>query len=588
MRTAIFAFLLVAFVSTLTAQIPNGYYSTATGTGYALKTQLYDIIKGHADQGYEWTFFNANDRDFYYENDGSILDLYSENPSGYDPYNFTVTTDQCGTYSNEGDCYNREHSFPQSWFNDAYPMRSDVHHLFASDGKVNGMRSNYPFGEVSSASYTSGNGSRLGTARSGLGYSGTVFEPIDEFKGDLARAYFYMATRYQNLIAGWETNSTESNIVLNGTSDQVYEDWVITMLMDWHINDPVSQKEIDRNNAAYTYQGNRNPFVDHPEYVNAIWGDGTITPTPTISTTSSAGGYNFGSIVAGNSSASVNYKVIGSDLEGDVTVSVSSPFQVSLNNSSWSGSVVVSKLNAEANTSNTVYVRFSPSTANGQTYTSSVSHSSAGASTVTVNITGKEGEISAGSGVIVLNTSSFNGDFGQTLVGSNSIATGYSVSASNLNENLIITAPDNFRISLQPSSGYSTSIELPQSGGAIGGTTIYVVFAPGVEGSQGGDITHISSGANESVSVLGFGVKPLTNTSGDSNILIYPNPADGFVEITGVNWKETTVRIFDSRGYRLPVRFKDGKIDVSEFPAGMYYFTFTGKGNPILHKVILK
>ena len=255
----------------------TGYYASANGlTGYALKSELHNIIDGHNARGYSalWTFYDANSRDVYFENDGTILDIYSENPSGSDPYSYTSTSDQCGSYSGEGSCYNREHSFPRSWFGGSRePMNSDVHHIFASDGYVNGRRSSYPYGEVGSASYTSQNGSKLGSAANGLGYSGTVFEPVDEFKGDLARAYFYMATRYEDVIAGWETNSTHSDAVLNGSSNQVFETWFLNMLLNWHTNDPVSQMEIDRNDAAHSYQGNRNPFIDHPELVNAIWGN---------------------------------------------------------------------------------------------------------------------------------------------------------------------------------------------------------------------------------------------------------------------------------------------------------------------------
>ena len=255
----------------------TGYYASADGlTGYSLKTELYNIIKGHSTQSYSdlWTFYISYSGDAYYENDGSILDMYSENPGGNDPYNFTAGTDQCGTYSGESDCYNREHSFPRSWFGGAVaPMNTDVHHIFATDGYVNSKRSSYPYGEVGTATYTSDNGSKLGTALSGLGYTGTVFEPIDEFKGDFARAYFYMATRYENVIAGWESNSSYGDAVLNGTSDQVFESWFLTMLKAWHIQDPVSQKEIDRNEAGYSFQGNRNPFVDHPELVTEIWGN---------------------------------------------------------------------------------------------------------------------------------------------------------------------------------------------------------------------------------------------------------------------------------------------------------------------------
>ncbi|MCY7296332.1 endonuclease [Alteromonas sp. a30] len=253
------------------------YYSSAEGlSGYTLKTELHNIIKGHTSRGYGaiWGFYSDNAIDRYYENDGSILDIYSENPNGGDPYTFIKVSDQCGTYSGEGGCYNREHSFPRSWFGGSRePMNSDIHHIFASDGYVNGQRSSFPYGEVGAASFTSNNGSKKGSAASGLGYSGTVFEPIDEFKGDIARAYFYMATRYQDVISGWQGNSSSSDAVLNGTSTQVFETWQLNMLKQWHAQDPVSQLEIDRNNAAQTYQGNRNPFVDHPEFVSLIWGN---------------------------------------------------------------------------------------------------------------------------------------------------------------------------------------------------------------------------------------------------------------------------------------------------------------------------
>lgn len=254
---------------------PTGYYVTAQGlSGYALKTELYNIIKDHNAQGYSaiWNFYDSSARDKYFENDNSILDMYSEKPNGSDSYNYTAVSDQCGNYSGEGGCYNREHSFPKSWFGDTIePMNSDVHHIYATDGYVNSKRSNFPFGEVASASFTSTNGSKLGSAASSLNYSGTVFEPIDEFKGDFARAYFYMATRYENVIGTWQTKTTSSNAVLNGSSNQVFESWVVAMLLNWHNSDPVSQMELDRNQAAFEFQGNRNPYIDHPEFVEIIW-----------------------------------------------------------------------------------------------------------------------------------------------------------------------------------------------------------------------------------------------------------------------------------------------------------------------------
>ncbi|WP_301003871.1 endonuclease [Arsukibacterium sp.] len=255
----------------------DAYYAAAAGlTGYSLKTALHNIIKDHSVQGYSaiWTFYNVYELDNYYENDGSILDIYSEKPSASDSYVYAASSDQCGSYNSEADCYNREHSFPRSWFGGAVePMNSDIHHIFATDGFVNAKRSSYPYGDVGSASFTSSNGTRLGTAATGSGYSGVVFEPIDEFKGDVARAYFYMATRYQNQIAGWQSNSSQADAALNGNSSQVFESWLLQILKQWHQLDPVSQKERDRNDAAYQYQGNRNPFIDHPQFVTEIWGN---------------------------------------------------------------------------------------------------------------------------------------------------------------------------------------------------------------------------------------------------------------------------------------------------------------------------
>ncbi|TCN58759.1 T9SS C-terminal target domain-containing protein [Flavobacterium circumlabens] len=264
----IYSYLLLLFFTVSFAQIPSGYYSTATGTGYTLKTQLYNIIKGHTDNGYAglYTTYQTSDVDNFYENDGTVLDMYSENPSGTDPYNYTTgSTQRCGSYSVEGDCYNREHIIPQSVFNEQSPMVADAHFITPTDGKVNGIRSNYPHGTVSSVTYTSQNGSKLGSS-SVSGYSGTVFEPVNAFKGDIARMYFYFATRYENTVAGY------SYPMFDGSSNKVFTAAFLSTLLAWNAQDPVSAREIARNNAIYARQNNRNPYIDHPEYVNQIWG----------------------------------------------------------------------------------------------------------------------------------------------------------------------------------------------------------------------------------------------------------------------------------------------------------------------------
>ena len=269
-------FLLIIFsISIGFSQIPAGYYNTATGSGYTLKTQLKNIItNGHVDQGYGalYVAYETTDTDSFYENDNTVLDMYSENPTGIDPYNYTHGSRLCGNYNSEDDCYNREHIFPQGFFNSQTPMRTDVHHVVPSDGSVNGRRSNYPFGEVSNPTHTTMNGSKVGPNTFNT-FTGIVFEPLDEFKGDIARMLLYFATRYEDEVTSntWDAPNASVSNPLNGTNNQVYEDWYIKLLYKWHTEDPVSTRETVRNDNAYTFQGNRNPFIDHPEYVQQIW-----------------------------------------------------------------------------------------------------------------------------------------------------------------------------------------------------------------------------------------------------------------------------------------------------------------------------
>lgn len=256
------------------AQIPANYYTSANGrTGYDLKTELKTIVSnGHQDRGYGnlWEAYKIGDLDKYYENDNTILDIYSEKPLTADAYSYIPGTNQCGgtTPGSEGGCYNREHVFPQGFFNEGTPMKHDYLHVFPTDNVVNGRRNNYPFGRVGSATWTSTNGSKLGSSNF-PGFNGTVFEPIDEFKGDIARTLLYFITRYEDQLPGFNFN--DNNNPQDGSKNRGFDQWYINLLLLWHDNDPVSAKEIARNNYAYVYQKNRNPYIDHPEYVKMIW-----------------------------------------------------------------------------------------------------------------------------------------------------------------------------------------------------------------------------------------------------------------------------------------------------------------------------
>lgn len=254
---------------TATSQImgTNDYYlSTYKLYGTDLRLALHNIIKNHTviSYAYLWTAYQTTDK----KANGKVWDMYSDIPGGKPPYEFTFISDQCGNYAVEGDCYNREHSWPQSWFNSATTPSSDIFHIYPTDGKVNGQRSNYPYGNVSNPTWTSLNGSKLGT-NTFPGYSGIAFEPIDAYKGDLARSSIYMSVRYYLEDGGWATKE--------GTNKSDLLPWYANLLYDWSIRDTVSQKEIDRNNAIYAIQKNRNPFIDHPEFAAEIW-ETTMTP----------------------------------------------------------------------------------------------------------------------------------------------------------------------------------------------------------------------------------------------------------------------------------------------------------------------
>lgn len=262
MKRLLFFVIVFSMAVAAMAQAPANYYNSANGlTGNQLKVALHNIIKGHTSISYSqiWNAFWSTDN----KGNGVVWDMYSDRPNGNPPYTYYLGENQCGQYDSEGDCYNREHSWPESWFNSDGTARTDLHHIFATDGYVNNRRSNFPFGEVQSASWTSQNGSKLGTCKTS-GYNGTVFEPIDEYKGDFARAIMYMSVRYYGEDSSWGTSDM--------TNKSVIKPWAIAMLLRWNRLDPVSQKEIDRNNAIYRdYQHNRNPFVDHPEYADMIW-----------------------------------------------------------------------------------------------------------------------------------------------------------------------------------------------------------------------------------------------------------------------------------------------------------------------------
>ena len=267
---------------------PAGYYDPAIGLGCAsLKTTLSTIINSGLTPktyGNLWTQYLISDIKPREVGPGTspdvIWDIYSDRPSATDPYNFTPgpvssggQQDNGSAVSGEGVLYNREHSIPLSWFNGntgSNGPATDYFHIFPTDKKVNADRANFTYGVVTAPTITSANGGKLGP-NTIPGITGTAFEPINEYKGDLARAFFYFVTCYQSNMPAWESLSADGDKAFDGTTWPSIEAPYLQMMIQWHTNDPVSQKELDRNDAGYIYQGNRNPYVDHPEFVAAVW-----------------------------------------------------------------------------------------------------------------------------------------------------------------------------------------------------------------------------------------------------------------------------------------------------------------------------
>jgi endonuclease I len=274
--TSFLTFTLLTLTATsVYAQGPNEsgtYYAAADGKkGAALKTSLCGVIYdrnegGDLNTAYKalWTHFKTTDA----KPNGKVWDMYSNKRE------MTFGTDQdTGSGSQEGQYYNREHSMPNSWFGGkVMPMYTDLFHMYPTDKVVNNKRGNNPFGETANPSWKSANDfSKLGPC-SVEGYSGVVFEPNDEYKGDFARTYFYMVTCYEEKLPNWYTSYAESQPTLDGNTYPGLSDWQLKMLMKWAKNDPVSEKETNRNNAVFGIQNNRNPFIDYPGLEEYIWG----------------------------------------------------------------------------------------------------------------------------------------------------------------------------------------------------------------------------------------------------------------------------------------------------------------------------
>ncbi|WP_343694943.1 endonuclease [Flavobacterium sp.] len=604
--------LLLLFSAIGIAQIPSGYYNTATGTGYTLKTQLYNIIKGHTDNGYAglYTTYQTSDVDNFYENDGTVLDMYSENPSGTDPYNYsTGSTQRCGNYSAEGDCYNREHIIPQSVFNEQSPMVADAHFITPTDGKVNGMRSNYPHGTVSTATYTSQNGSKLGSS-SVSGYSGTVFEPINAFKGDIARMYFYFATRYENTVAGY------SYAMFNGSSNQVFTTAFLNVLLAWHAQDPVSAREIARNNAIYARQNNRNPFIDHPEYVNQIWG-GTPsgdTQAPTAPTSLASTSKTSTSISLSWTASTDNVAVTGYDVYANsvlkTTVSGTTATITGLT-ASTAYSIYVKAKDAAGNTSsssNTISVTTNSSggTATDLLFSEYIEGSGNNKALEIANNTGSSVSLSA---YTIKKQTNGSGSWSTGLALSGTLATGSKFVIVNSSISSSCFSPSSANIS-------TTATELTFNGNdAVGlfknGVLIDIIgtfnggtanFAIDVTLRRKSTVTSPSTTFNLSAQWDSYSQDTCNNLASkmvkpaeevvelSDEIVVFPNPSDGIFNIVLDNPESPySIEILSFSGQKVfeKQNTTDSVISVSHLSSGIYAVKIIKDSEVIIKKIII-
>jgi endonuclease I len=259
-RATALCLLLFFGCSTLFSQIPPGYYSTANGLiGNALKVALNDIIDGHVEFPYTssgtdvWDILKETDRD-------------SLNPNHVSLFYSGWTLNAAQEYNN-GNGWNREHVWAKSHgnFGTAKGPGTDVHALRPTDISVNGARANRWF-DWGDQQYIDGDG----TTDCYIGTTSYVWEPRDKVKGDVARMIFYMATRYEGENGEVDLELVDYIPSSSNTSAPIHAK--LSTLLQWHIDDPVDDWERNRNDIIYyNYQENRNPFIDHPEYVAKIW-----------------------------------------------------------------------------------------------------------------------------------------------------------------------------------------------------------------------------------------------------------------------------------------------------------------------------
>lgn len=267
--------------------IDADYYGGITNTECAsLKSELRNLIRTQDVIRYTSSLYDVWDAILHTDtrqNDAGtatiVWDMFTDIPAatGEFEFNHCANRDGGSCAAGEGVCYNREHTFPRSWWGGgttlADTQNTDMHHIYASDRLMNTLKSNYPPGIVTAPSNTGSNGYMVGANPAHPCVSTSYFEPIDEYKGDYARTFFYFVTRYEHNMVAWAPINARGDCFLDASTYPSIDPWGLALMLQWHAADPVGQKEIDHNNAVYAIQGNRNPYIDNPNWVNFVWGD---------------------------------------------------------------------------------------------------------------------------------------------------------------------------------------------------------------------------------------------------------------------------------------------------------------------------
>ncbi|MBO4814404.1 MAG: endonuclease [Muribaculaceae bacterium] len=317
MRKIYLTLALVMAAITAMGTVSKGYYKSLDGkSGQALKDAIFNLIRPHTAVYYSSLWYYFCTTDCRADDPSRVWDMYSN-----EEYYFRGSSSVPGM--------NKEHSLPKSWWGGGdditiYPSYTDLYHLYPSDAEANTAKLHWPLGEVSTVSFNNGV-SKTGTPKTGQGGgAGTVFEPDDQYKGDFARTYFYMATCYQDYT--WKYTFMMSN---NSADWKTLNEWSVALLLRWAREDPVSDKEKNRNDAVSRIQNNRNPFIDNPELIEYIWGDkqgqvyngegGDVDGDPEIISPTQGTVLDFGEVAIGKSLQYTVY-IKGQNLTNDLSV----------------------------------------------------------------------------------------------------------------------------------------------------------------------------------------------------------------------------------------------------------------------------